>query len=95
MGITRLSPQPPHPPGLITGVAGIAAGIIAAQSNGVFQVGQLILGTIHAPLLGLFILGMCVPYANKIVSPQEGALRDSGAGFGCFVVIFILYYLML
>ncbi|KAK7084756.1 Sodium-coupled monocarboxylate transporter 1 [Halocaridina rubra] len=51
---------------VITGIAGIVAGIVASQLGGVFQVGQTILGTIHAPLLGLFILGMCCPYANKI-----------------------------
>ncbi|ROT64213.1 putative sodium-coupled monocarboxylate transporter 1 isoform X1 [Penaeus vannamei] len=51
---------------VITGLAGILAGVIASQMGGLFQVGQTILGTIHAPLLGLFILGMCCPFANKI-----------------------------
>ncbi|KAG7176409.1 Sodium-coupled monocarboxylate transporter 1-like 1 [Homarus americanus] len=51
---------------VITGTVGIVAGIIASQLGGIFQMGQTILGTIHAPLLGLFILGMCCPFANKI-----------------------------
>lgn len=51
---------------VITGMAGILAGVVASQMGGLFQVGQTILGTIHAPLLGLFILGMCCPFANKI-----------------------------
>ncbi|XP_037792924.1 sodium-dependent multivitamin transporter-like [Penaeus monodon] len=38
-------------------MAGILAGVVASQMGGLFQVGQTILGTIHAPLLGLFILG--------------------------------------
>ncbi|XP_068217119.1 sodium-coupled monocarboxylate transporter 1-like [Palaemon carinicauda] len=51
---------------VITGMAGVAASIIASQLGGIFQIGQTILGAIHAPLLGLFILGMCCPFANKI-----------------------------
>lgn len=51
---------------IVTGVAGIIAGLVASNMGGLFQVGQTILGTIHAPLLGLFILGMTCPFANKI-----------------------------
>lgn len=51
---------------VVTGMAGVVASIIASQLGGIFQVGQTILGAIHAPLLGLFILGMCCPFANKI-----------------------------
>ncbi|XP_076065335.1 sodium-coupled monocarboxylate transporter 1-like [Oratosquilla oratoria] len=51
---------------VITGGLGIVAGIVASQLGGIFQVGQIILGTIHSPLLGLFILGMCCPFANKV-----------------------------
>ncbi|CAL4124698.1 unnamed protein product [Meganyctiphanes norvegica] len=54
--------------GVITGCAGIVSGIIAGFAGGIFQFGQIILGCIHAPLLGLFILGMCNPMANKVGS---------------------------
>ena len=54
--------------GAITGTLGVVAGIVSTQVDGVFQAGQTILGTINAPQLGLFLLGMCCPFANKIVS---------------------------
>ncbi|XP_045135914.1 sodium-coupled monocarboxylate transporter 1-like [Portunus trituberculatus] len=50
----------------ITGTLGVVAGIVSTQVGGVFQAGQTILGTINAPQLGLFLLGMCCPFANKI-----------------------------
>ncbi|MPC19131.1 Sodium-coupled monocarboxylate transporter 1 [Portunus trituberculatus] len=50
----------------ITGTLGVVAGIVSMQVGGVFQAGQTILGTINAPQLGLFLLGMCCPFANKI-----------------------------
>ncbi|KAK3854614.1 hypothetical protein Pcinc_036746 [Petrolisthes cinctipes] len=51
---------------VVTGLLGILAGIIASQLGGIFQVGQIILGTIHSPLFGVFVLGMCCPFANKV-----------------------------
>lgn len=51
---------------VITGLAGMVGGIVATQVTGLFQAGQTILGTINAPQLGLFLLGMCCPFTNKI-----------------------------
>lgn len=51
---------------VITGTLGVVAGIVSTQVGGVFQAAQTLLGTIKAPQLGLFLLGMCCPFANKI-----------------------------
>ncbi|XP_050712278.1 sodium-coupled monocarboxylate transporter 1-like [Eriocheir sinensis] len=51
---------------VIAGMAGIMAGIISMWVRGVFQAGQLILGTINSPQFGLFMLGMMCPFANAI-----------------------------
>lgn len=51
---------------VITGMAGVVAGLISTQVGGVFQACQTILGTINAPQLGLFLLGMMCPFANTI-----------------------------
>ncbi|KAG0718424.1 Sodium-coupled monocarboxylate transporter 1 [Chionoecetes opilio] len=53
---------------VITGMIGVVAGIVSTQVGGVFQASQIILGTINAPLLGLFLLGMCCPFANKLIT---------------------------
>ncbi|KAK8375833.1 hypothetical protein O3P69_008523 [Scylla paramamosain] len=53
------------PAGVVIGVAGMVSGLACTWVGGVFQAAQTILGTINAPLLGLFLLGMCCPFANK------------------------------
>ncbi|XP_063864212.1 sodium-coupled monocarboxylate transporter 1-like isoform X2 [Scylla paramamosain] len=50
---------------VVIGVAGMVSGLACTWVGGVFQAAQTILGTINAPLLGLFLLGMCCPFANK------------------------------
>lgn len=64
----------PSPAGIVTGIAGMVSGIICTQVGGLFQACQTILGTINAPQLGLFLLGMMCPFANTTVS-----------GCGCLV----------
>ncbi|KAK8388668.1 hypothetical protein O3P69_020568 [Scylla paramamosain] len=74
---------------VITGMLGVVAGIVSTQVGGVFQAGQTILGTINAPQLGLFLLGMCCPFANKI-----GGMVGMGASlaFNFWVTLGAMFY---
>ncbi|XP_042893720.1 sodium-coupled monocarboxylate transporter 1-like [Penaeus japonicus] len=47
-----------------TGLLAIALGLLAGNLGSIFQMTQTVLGAISGPLIGIFISGICVPWAN-------------------------------
>ena len=71
----RNTPLPENWTGLITKILALLYGFVclgisfAAESlGGVLQASLTIFGVVGGPLLGLFTLGMFVPFANQTVS---------------------------
>lgn len=47
-----------------TGLLAIALGLLAGNLGSIFQMTQTVLGAISGPLIGIFISGICIPWAN-------------------------------
>ena len=50
------------------GVICIALTVVASYMGSILQAALALFGVISGPILGMFFLGMCVPFANWIVS---------------------------
>lgn len=52
---------------MATGLLAIALGLLAGNLGSIFQMTQTVLGAISGPLIGIFISGICIPWANAKV----------------------------
>ena len=61
---------------MLYGFLCLALTVVAAQLGDVLQAALGLFGMIGGPLLGLFFLGIAVPFANWIVSDYETKQRE-------------------
>lgn len=68
------STSPSGPSAVATGLLAIALGLLAGNLGSIFQMTQTVLGAISGPLIGIFISGICIPWANAKVRRCASAL---------------------